>query len=307
MRNKNIIFAVVGIVLLLLVGVFIANSGKGGQISTNSQSSGTQTSNNQLTPVDSISHAHGLSVDVTDGNKVYLATHHGLLVLQNDKTLSRIGIVEDDLMGFSAHPTNPKVYFSSGHPATGGNLGFQKSEDGGLTWRKISNGINGPVDYHAMTVSPANPNLIYGTYMGGLQRTIDEGKSWEMVTSATFPIINLAADPNDENTVYAASQQGLMISTNMGDTWSKLLDGLVTAIAIHPQNPQLLLSYSQNQQLAKSNDGGKTWDKIITNFAGETPLYISFNKQQPEVLYLLTDRNSIYKSIDEGTSWNKIR
>lgn len=307
MKNKYIIYGVVGITLLLVIGIVVASSRDKNKQSTNSQSSKTLISENQLTPVDSISHAHGLSVDVVDGSKLYIATHHGLLVLQNDSILSRIGTVEDDLMGFSAHPTNPKVYFSSGHPQAGGNLGFQKSEDGGLSWEKISDGINGPVDYHAMTVSPPNPNLIYGTFMGELQRTTDEGKNWEIVKSATFPIVSLAADPNDENIVYAASQQGLMVSTNKGDTWNKLLDDLVTAIAIHPKNPQQVLIYSQDQQLMQSKDGGKSWEKIEVNFAQETPLYIAFNKKQPEMLYLLTDKNSIYKSTDEGISWNKVR
>lgn len=307
MKNKNIIYGVIGIVVLLLVGMIVLNSGKKNQIKTSNQSSASQATGNQLTAVDSISHAHGLSEDVADGSKVYVATHHGLLVLQNDKTLSRIGNVEDDLMGFSVHPTNPQIYFSSGHPQTGGNLGFQKSEDGGFTWKKISDGMSGPVDYHAMIVSPANPNVIYGNYMGGLQRTTNEGKNWEVVTSANFPITNLAADPKDENTIYAASQQGLMISSDKGETWSKLLNGFVTAISVHPENSQILLSYSQIQQLAKSSDGGKTWGKIDSNFGGETPLYISFNKQQPEIIYLLTDKNSIYKSNDEGNTWNKIR
>ncbi len=307
MKNKYIIYGVVGITLLLVIGIVVASSRDKNKQSTNSQSSNTLISENQLTPVDSISHAHGLSVDVVDGSKLYIATHHGLLVLQNDSILSRIGTVEDDLMGFSAHPTNPKVYFSSGHPQTGGNLGFQKSEDGGLSWEKISDGINGPVDYHTMTVSPPNPNLIYGTFMGELQRTTDEGKNWEIVKSATFPIVSLAADPNDENIVYAASQQGLMVSTNKGDAWNKLLDDLVTAIAIHPKNPQQVLIYSQDQQLMQSKDGGKSWEKIEVNFAQETPLYIAFNKKQPEMLYLLTDKNSIYKSTDEGISWNKVR
>lgn len=306
-NNKNIYLIIGGLIIASFVGFLLLNAVEKNQITSSNQSSNTQSSGNQLTPVDSISHAHGLSVDITDGSKVYVATHHGLLVLQNDKTLSRIGTVEDDLMGFSAHPTNPRVYFSSGHPKTGGNLGFQKSEDNGLTWKKISDGLNGPVDFHSMRVSPANPNLIYGTYGGALQKSEDEGKNWEIVSGANFPIVNLAADPKNENILYAASPQGLMFSKNKGSEWSKLLDGFVSTIAIHPQNSQILFSYSEKQQLIKSTDGGKSWEKITTDFGGETPLYISFNKQQPETLYLLTEKNSIYKSTDGGASWNKIR
>ena len=39
----------------------------------------------ELTLVDSISHAHGLAVDVADSSKLYIATHYVLYVLMNEK------------------------------------------------------------------------------------------------------------------------------------------------------------------------------------------------------------------------------
>src|SRR3990170_2525273 len=65
-----------------------------------------------LTPTDTITHGHGLAVDVSDPSKVYIATHHGLLLLQNEKDLYRIGKSRDDYMGFSPHPTESNVFFS---------------------------------------------------------------------------------------------------------------------------------------------------------------------------------------------------
>lgn len=297
--NKKVVITI--IVVIALVGVFLmSQQGKDGGSSGNSVSQ-------KLTPVNSITHGHGLAVDVADPSRVYIATHHGLLVLTNDKDLNRIGQSQDDYMGFTPHPTDPKIFFSSGHPSTGGNMGFLKSEDGGFSWKKVSNGLNGPVDFHAMTVSSANPNLIYGFFQGALQRTTDEGKNWEIASTTNFPIVNLAADPTDENVVYAATPQGLMVSKNKGSEWTALFDGFVSVVAINPQDSQKLLSYSEKQQLAKSVDGGKTWEKITTDFEGGTPLFISFNKQNSEVVYLLTEKNSIYKSSDDGTTWSKIR
>lgn len=260
-----------------------------------------------LNSVSEITHGHGLAVDVADSNNVYIATHKGLLVLKNDKDLYRIGVSQDDYMGFTPHPGDKKVFFSSGHPSTGGNIGFQTSEDGGFTWKKISDGIQGPVDFHAMTVSPANPNLVYGWYRGTLQRSTDQGKAWDVASTATYPILNLAADPKDENIVYAATPQGLMISKNKGAEWGTLFDGLVSVVAVHPQDSQNLLSFSKKNGLARSNDGGKTWEKLTETFNGETPLFIAFNKQTPKIVYTLTEKNSIYKSTDSGITWKKIR
>jgi photosystem II stability/assembly factor-like uncharacterized protein len=256
----------------------------------------------ELKQVNSITHGHGLSIDVVDPKNVYIATHHGLLLLKNDKDLYQIGDKKDDYMGFSSHPTDPNIFFSSGHPETGGNIGFQKSKDGGFTWEKVSDGLNGPVDYHAMTVSSANPNLIYGWFQGSLQRSTDEGKNWEIVSTTSFPIVNLTADPKDENIVYAASPQGLMISKDKGTEWTKLFDGFVSAIAINPQDSQKLLTFSQKYRFAKSNDRGKTWETISETFGSESPLFITFSKQNSKIVYTLTEKNSIYKSTDGGNN-----
>lgn len=302
MNNKYIIGV---IVVVLFIGAFLLLNRQ----SENQQDppSNKSVSSSKLTLIDSITHGHGLAVDISNPGKLYIATHHGLLMLENEKDLYRIGESEDDFMGFTPHPTNSSIFFSSGHPATGGNIGFQKSEDGGITWQKLSNGVNGPVDFHAMTISSVNPNLVFGWYTGGLQRSIDGGKNWEVVQNTQFPIVSLAADTKDENILYAASPQGLFVSKNKGVSFEPVLEGFVSVVAVHPSDSQNLLSFSEKEGLAKSNDAGKTWERISEDFGTETPLFIAFNKQQPKIVYILTEKNSIYKSTDSGANWNKVR
>lgn len=260
--------------------------------------------------VQSITHGHGLAVDIADSNKVYVATHHGLLILQNDKDLHQVGGVKDDYMGFSIHPTVANVFFSSGHPASGGNIGFQKSEDSGITWSKISNGVNGPVDFHAMTVSSVNPNLIYGWYNGSLQQTTDGGKSWVILKTNLTNVIALAADTSDENVAYAATTKGAYVTKDKGITWSGLSadirNGAVAAIAVNPSDSSRLLSFSEQLGLAMSEDKGVTWKSIKADFADEAILFITYDRKQPNIVYSLTHKNSLYRSVDGGKVWNKI-
>lgn len=304
MKIKLIILTVV---MLVVVGYVAINSSRNNKNESPTTSSASRSTVDQLIPVEEISHGHGLAIDVSDPNSLYIATHHGLLVLKDEKQLYRIGESGDDFMGFSPHPTNPNVFFTSGHPSFGGNLGFQRSDDGGVTWQKVSDGIRGPVDFHAMTVSPVNPDLIFGWYQATLQRTTDGGKSWEIVQNTQFPIVSLAADTKDENILYAASPQGLFVSRNKGVSFDLLFDGFVSVVVVNPPDAQNLLSFSEKQGLAKSNDAGKTWETINVDFNGEMPLYIAFNKQNTETVYLLTERNSIYKSLNNGVDWSKIR
>ncbi|HLD01557.1 MAG TPA: hypothetical protein VJC10_01650 [Patescibacteria group bacterium] len=301
MKVNKIIVGV--LITIVIAGFFILNQ----QGNKNSTSQETKQTSKELIPITEITHGHGLAVDIADPTKLYIATHHGLLVLKDEKQLYRVGDAKDDYMGFTPHPADAKIIFSSGHPATGGNIGFQKSEDAGFTWNKISDGIQGPVDFHAMTISPANPKLVYGWFQGALQRSMDEGKTWEVASTTNYPIVNLAADPKDENVVYAATPLGLMVSTNKGKDWTTLFEGFVSVVAISPNDSQKLLSFSEKNRLAVSSDRGKSWEKLSESFSDETPLFIAFNKQNPETVYILTEKNSIYKSSDSGDSWSKIR
>lgn len=303
--SKNYIWIVVAIVVI--GGAILLLSQR------DSNPTGDSASSNNLYPEKAISHGHGLSVDVKDPSIVYITTHYGLLVLENEKDLYRVGKSKDDYMGFSPHPTEASVFFSSGHPSTGGNIGFQKSEDGGVTWKKVSNGANGPVDFHAMAVSPVNPSLVYGWYQGNLQRSTDQGKTWEIVNRDLLPVY-LAADTKDENIVYAATPrgQGVLISRDKGATWTSvskdLEGGAISVIAVHPQDSKTLLTFSEKLGgLGKSTDGGTTWAKISEGFGGETILHIAFSRSESNIAYALTHENKLYKSTDAGDIWTQIR
>lgn len=292
--------------MLAIAGIY-AFSISGGQKKTAAPENNIVKS---LIPATEITHGHGLGLDPNDPSKLYIATHHGLYLLKDEKNLFEVGQDGNDYMGFSPDPKKSDRFFASGHPTSGGNIGFQMSDDGGFTWKTISDGIDGPVDFHALTVSPVNSNLVYGWYHGGVQQSNDGGKTWQNFPNK-FIIVNFAADPSDENIVYAASPQGLFVSKNKGQDWFSLLDpsqgGFISTISIDPNSSKNILVFSEKMGLIKSNDSGTTWSKISSNFNKETPLYITRSKQSANIGYLITEMNSIYKTTDNGDSWAKIR
>lgn len=304
--NKK--YLTVGIILLIVILTFVLSPHQSVRDSTKAV-----TTPQNLIPAKEITHGHGLTVDIKDPKKLYIATHHGLYILTNDKDLYQLGDNNNDYMGFSPSVNNSKEFFASGHPEAGGNIGFQKSVDGGFNWKQISDGLDGPVDFHSLSVSPKNPNLIFGWFKGKIQRSTDGGLSWEAFSTKFFST-SLVADTTNENVVYATTPQGpgVMVSRDKGESWSQLSGelqgGIVSALAIDPNDSQKLLVFSEKLGgLAKSNDGGKTWQKISELFNKEEILYLAISRSDPKIVYALTHMNSVYKSVDSGNTWNKIR
>lgn len=292
------------VALVLGAGLFLL------QINQTDKTKNSSADSDYLTEVSSLRDAHGLAVDVADSSKVWIASHTGLHLLKDDKNLYLVGDGRDDYMGFSTHPTDANTFFTSGHPSRGGNLGFQKSTDAGKTWQKISDGLNGSVDFHSMTVDRVNPDVIYGVYQGRMQKSSDGGKTWAYVDNAPSSIIQLVAGAK-ENSVYAATQDGLRVSNNQGNSWSTvsptLSGGTFISVGVNPKNDKELLSYSQQLGLAKSTDGGSNWTKVESPFSNDMVMYIAYDPNNSSTIYTLTRSLTIYKTTDSGINWTKAR
>ena len=64
-----------------------------------------------------------------------------------------------------------------------------------------------------------------------------------------------------------------------------------------------MISYSGKLKMAKSTDGGMTWQSVNEKFNDETPLYIAYDSQNPKNVYTITEMQTIYKSNDGGDTW----
>jgi regulation of enolase protein 1 (concanavalin A-like superfamily) len=80
-----------------------------------------------------------------------------------------------------------------------------------------------------ITVSPSNPNVVYVTTGGfgsqNLLKTSDGGATWVDATGGgatglpDVPVNDLEVDPQDANTLYAATEVGVFTSSDGGATW----------------------------------------------------------------------------------------
>lgn len=261
-----------------------------------------------------ITHVHGLAVNPDNPEIAYVATHHGLLQRSKTGQWFWMGKERADYMGFTADPTNPNRFYSSGHPPTGGNLGFQISENQGQDWKQIS--LPG-VDFHAMAVAPSNPNVFYGWPASGAQGlhvSTDGGKTWiqpRMAGLGDAPF-SLAVDPQNPDHVFATTRSGLYESTDGGNNWTLVpntQDAPVVGLALVKEGDRtVMVGYrilKSAPGLYRSNDNGKTWQPLGTGTNG-TILHLAIAPSNPQVLYGVNENNAVFQSQDGGKTWKEL-
>jgi photosystem II stability/assembly factor-like uncharacterized protein len=257
-------------------------------------------------------HFHGIAVDPRNPDRLYLATHHGLFAVGPDGVAQRISETEHDFMGFTPHPNDPEVLYASGHPAGGGNLGFIVSRDGGQSWAKLSDGVGGPVDFHQMDISKADPQVIYGVY-GELQKSTDGGQSWSRVGPAPEGIIGLAASSIDADRLYAATRSGLLVSTDGGQSWRPAHDSQQLASMVQVTPGGAVYAFIADLGLLKAEEPGFQWTPVSNDFGDTLVLHLAAGRgeEAQQRLYVVTfdpetRSQALYASRDGGRSWTRL-
>ena len=245
-------------------------------------------------------HIHGLAVDRQGSPDILIATHHGLFRAGPDGEAERISVVQD-FMGFNPHPTDADVLYASGHPAEGGGLGFIRSGDQGATWEQVSPGANGPVDFHQMTVSPADPQVIYGAY-GGLQVSRDAGRTWTVVGPLPDRLIDLAASAEDPDTVFAATEGGLLVSRDAGSSWEPVLEGSPVSL-VEVTADGTLYAFVLGRGLVRSDESNLAFADVSGGWGDAFLLHLAVDPANPDKIYAATQQGSIVTSGDRGETW----
>jgi photosystem II stability/assembly factor-like uncharacterized protein len=251
-------------------------------------------------PLAEVSHIHGIGFDPSKPGSVLLATHYGIYRANPDGVAETVSADANDYMGFSPDPADAGRLLASGHPGQGGSMGVILSTDGGVTWQKIADGVGGPVDFHAMTVSRVDPRVIYGVY-GGIQASGDGGMSWTIAGPGPDRVIDLAASPIDTDTVYAGTMGGLMRSVDAGKTWALVGPPGRAATLVETTADGSLYAFLGGAGLFKLNEGD--WTELATDFGERYLLHLAGDPADAAHLVAVTDESVVLESRDGGKTW----
>lgn len=254
-------------------------------------------------------HFHGITVDQADPMRLYLATHHGLFRVDPDGRALRVSQRGDDFMGFTPHPRDPGILYASGHPAAGGNLGFMVSTDGGRSWTKLADGVGGPVDFHQIDVSKSDPKVIYGSY-GDLQRSDDSGRTWRLVGKSPDGLIAIAASARSADTLYAATQRGLLVSRDGGRQWSPAFGTRQTATMVHVSPNGVIHAFIVGRGLVRASEPDLAWQVIGNGIGRDVILHFASAPDGQVVNAIVLDPDTRSQALkisrDGGSTWLRL-
>jgi photosystem II stability/assembly factor-like uncharacterized protein len=162
--------------------------------------------------------------------------------------------------------------------------------------------------------------LFVGTIGEGLFLSLDGGETFRRACEGMFVechVRALAVHPQRPATLYLGSEQGLYVSTDGAENWTKLpapLDGLqVWSLWLAPQRPELILAGTCPSRLFRSEDGGRTWSETAARLVRECPRILHTrvtcivgDPADPDQLWSGVEIDGVHRSRDGGRTWQPI-
>jgi photosystem II stability/assembly factor-like uncharacterized protein len=248
-------------------------------------------------------------------------------------------------------PSNPNIiYVGSGEglhrPDLSVGNGIYKSTDAGKTWTHL--GLRDGFQIPALAIDPRNPNRVFAAVLGhpygpneerGLFRSADGGQTWQksIYKDENTGASDVEIDPSNPDVIYASMWEarvgpwednnevngtggGLFKSTDGGNTWRPLTDGLPKDLsqiylAIAPSNPRRLYATvaiaSGSLAFYRSDDAGESWTKATDDprpsgrIGGGDLAIPRVDPKNADVVYCAS--TVTMRSEDGGKTWSGFR
>ena len=203
------------------------------------------------------------------------------------------------------------------------SLQLQRSRDGGRTFAVLP---TAHADHHDLWIDPGDPRHLVSGHDGGAAISYDGGASWSTtLNQPTGQFYHATTDRQRPYRVYGAQQDNTTLScpsrtTGPGIPLAECYSvggGESGAIAVRPDNPDIVFAGSNGSQLTRYNHATRQhrvitpWPEEVRGTPGRDLTYrfawsfpVLLSPHDPNTLYV--GANVVFRSRNEGQDWDVI-
>lgn len=233
--------------------------------------------------------------------------------------------------------------------------GLFVSRDRGLTWRELDGLTKHPTRpgwfpgaggmcLHTIIIDPTNPKRLWVAMSAvGVFRSLDGGETWHSCNKGLarvptgqpyeevgYCIHKMVLDPLNSNTLYMQEHCGIFKSTDGGDSWFPIEDGMTMLeghtpfgfpIGISPTGDLFLIPLESSEQrtmkggkllVHSMQSGSSNWEPIGDVVPDEQQHVnvlrdaLAVDIMDPYGIYFGTTSGELFCSLDRGKSWVRL-
>ncbi|MAE71129.1 MAG: hypothetical protein CME06_11770 [Gemmatimonadetes bacterium] len=218
-------------------------------------------------------------------------------------------------IGISIHESDPSIVYALYNDGAD-YVGLYRSNDGGDSWidadpaKRLDDGTAGFSWYFGQVrVHPNDPDIVYALDVA-FSRSTNGGSSWPIMYGYGGPPIlhvdhhALAFHPEDPSYLVEGNDGGINISTNGGQSWSKVASLPVTQfyeIGLDTQRPDRLYGGTQDNGTLRTVAGAiDDWEAIY----GGDGFYVNVNPEDYREIYAESQFGFLGKTTNDAASWS---
>jgi len=164
------------------------------------------------------------------------------------------------------------------------------------------------VSVRQMKFDPQNSQTIFLiTMANGMYVTYNGGEQWIPLFSAVGTFEDIAIDPQERGTLYAARGNQIFKSTDNGGQWKMIyLEALpekaVKCLAVDLIDTKIIYAGMSDGRLLRSVDAGQSWESWH-DFEKKSLNKIMINPKSPQWLLVVTPTGGVFRGDRENTEW----
>jgi photosystem II stability/assembly factor-like uncharacterized protein len=172
-------------------------------------------------------------------------------------------------------------------------LGVLKFDDEFKRWEEMNEGLT---SHKTGALLQSSDYTLYLSAIDGLYKRGIYDIEWKRITSLDRRYWYIYIDHYDR--IFAHNQFNVYVSSDHGDTWNSILNGMsLSAVSVSPKG-YLFVSALNPPRLYRSTNDGVTWNIVHQNESSFKPPIAG-----KEGVLFIAVASGILKSMDQGTTW----